>query len=121
MKGIIISKIVSVVFFYLCLLDYNWYINHNGLDIKKVRPYKYLTPISYSIAKSKGKYAKLELLYIITEIYAHLILLLNVLSFGFINTEHFERLSKYIFIGSLIVFLIILVVCKIISTIKRKR
>ena len=121
MKGIIISKVVNVIFFYFFMIGYDWYIEHNELEIKKVRPNKYITPISFNIARRKGKYVKLELFYIITEIYAHFILLLNVLSLILINTEHFEQLSKYLFIGSLIVFFIILVVCKIISTIKRKR
>lgn len=121
MKELIIESIINVLFFYFQMIGYDWYIGHNELEIKKVKPNKYFSPICYLIAKSKGKYAKLELLYIITEAYAHSILIIRIISLILIQTMHIEWLSKYIFIGSLFVFAVILIVCRIINKIKRKQ
>lgn len=121
MKSLIFINLFIVFSFYFSLYWYDWHIEHNGLNIKKVKPNKYLCPISWIISKRKGRYVKLELLYIITEIYAHLYLIVStIVIYIIIINENMYWLSKYLFFGSIAIELMIDILYIIISKVKRK-
>lgn len=120
MKELLLTNFFIVLLFYSSFYWLDWHIEHNELNIKKIKPSKYFCPICCVIAKRKGRYVKLELLYIITEIYAHSYLLVSAIICAIIINKNIYWLSKYLFVGAIVICFIIEIVYMIISGIKNK-